>query len=130
MSQSRFSAIEGGKAKIIVMVKNVANLGAFQFEFHYDPTVLRVDSCILGDFIKSTSREVDPIGPISINNRNALFFGAVTQGGKEGPNGSGILATLILEAKAAGNTEFVLRNVLLADIRGDSIKVERKRQLD
>lgn len=129
INHARFSAqVIGMKDTLTVLVKNVTNLGAFQFELAYDQAVLRLDTCVIGDFIGSNGREVDQIGPISVQGQ-VLFLGAVTKGGKDGPNGDGPLATLIVEAKTVGISKFVLRNVLLTDIRGDSIKIERKQEL-
>jgi hypothetical protein len=100
---------------IQVMIEEAHNLGAFQFELAYDPSILQVKEVALGDFLASTGRSAVPIGPEVENEDGRTTFGAISFGDKPGPGGTGILATITWFARGQGNTMLDLLNVQVLD---------------
>ncbi len=80
-----------------IVIEDVSDLGAFEFEMGYDAGVVTIESITLGDFLESTGRKVYPL-PYEIDNSlGKLSFGTFTsdpdgQPDMEGPSGNGTLA--------------------------------------
>jgi hypothetical protein len=98
-----------------VMIEEVNDLGAFQFELAYDSSILRVEEAALGDFLGSMGRSVVPIGPEVDNEEGRTMFGAISFGGGPGPNGTGVLATITWFARREGSTVLDLLKVQVLD---------------
>jgi hypothetical protein len=98
-----------------VVIANVGNLGAFEFDLTYDPAVMWVTDVQVGDFLGSTNRTAVPLGPEIDNDAGLMAFAAFTFGEPAGPDGGGRLATIICQARGAGMTAVTLANVQLAD---------------
>lgn len=111
----------GDTVQVTVEIRDVTNLGGFQFDLIYDPAIVQVDSVALGDFAGSTGRSVNPLGP-KIEAGKAVY-GAFSFGDTAGPDGSGILATIMLKAKAGGQTFLKLQNAQVVDTGGTRISV-------
>ena len=123
----QITILEAGQAcSINVVIENVYNLGAFQFDVVYNTDVVHGDGVLMGPFLSSTGRTVIPVGP-EIDNANIsgkLTFGGATFGGMAGPDGSGLLATLIFTTQASGSTQLELQNVQVSDINGQTIQID------
>ncbi len=123
----------GQKDTVLVIVQEVKNLGAFQFDIMFDPAYLKLDSSgvALGGFLASSTRSPTQIGPHF--GRSPMYskctLGAVTSGNALGPNGNGALAALIFEARAIGATTVEFKNALLTDIKGIRIKARTSQNL-
>jgi hypothetical protein len=94
-----------------VFIDNVDDLGGFEFELKFDPTVMWVTEVQIGDFLGSTNRSVVTLGPAIDNDAGVAAFGSFTIGEQDGPDGSGRLATLIFQARSAGSSPATLSNV-------------------
>jgi hypothetical protein len=98
-----------------VMIEEVNDLGAFQFELAYDSSILRVQEAALGDFTGSTGRSVVPVGPEVDNEEGRTTFGAINLGSGPGPSGTGVLATITFIAQGQGSTVLGLLEVQVLD---------------
>ena len=100
-----------------VVIANVADLGAYQFEMAFDPSVVHVLDVGDASFLGSTGRT--PIAIINKidNTEGTLAFGVVSIGTDSGPSGTGTLATITLEAQGGGSTALHLFNAKASDTR-------------
>jgi len=100
-----------------VLIEEAANLGAFQFDLAYDPSVLQVQEAAVGDFLGSTGQSVVPVGPETNNNNDEgrTTFGAASFGSGSGPSGAGVLATITCIARGGGSTVLELQEVQVLD---------------
>lgn len=105
---------------INVMLLDVGDLGAFEFDIKYDPTILTArNSIIFGSFLGSTGRIATELLPDIDNNAGRLTVGAFSQGTDAGPNGTGILATVTFDLKKMGDSRLWLEAVQITDTGGD-----------
>lgn len=108
-----------------IIIKNVEDMGSFQFDLAFDPSKLQVDSIDLGDFLGSTGNTASPVGPTIDSENGIATFGAFSFGPNPGPTGSGILARISLSTKdIADATDLDLENVQVTDKEGDLLPVE------
>ena len=98
-----------------VVIEEAANLGAFQFDLTYDPSILQVQEAAVGDFLGSTGQTVVPVGPEVNNAEGRTTFGAASFGGGPGPNGTGVLAIITCIAQGEGSTILGLQEVQVLD---------------
>ncbi len=101
-----------------VMIDDVVNLGAFQFDLVYDPAVVHITNVTLGPFLSSTGRTTIPLGPTINNTTGRVTFGAFSFGVAAGPNGSGVLAVVTLTPQGEGESSLGLENTQVTDISG------------
>ncbi len=121
LEPATIQADAGTPIEVDVVIQNVSNLGAFQFDLTYDPAIVQVDSIALGEFPGSTGRNVSPLGPRT--DAGKAVYGAFSFGDAAGPDGSGPLATVTLRAQAPGQTPLGLQNVQAIDVGGSHIPV-------
>ncbi|MCH8948972.1 MAG: hypothetical protein IIB87_01180, partial [Chloroflexi bacterium] len=115
------AALTGGQVDVLIAVDNVSNLGAFQFDLVFDSLLLSPVAVTNAAFIGSTGRSVVCL-PALLADR--VTFACSTLGVEPpGPNGSGILALVTLQADAVGFSTLTLENSLLADITSAKIVV-------
>ena len=117
----------GDTAEINVKIEDVTNLGAFEFKLKYDGSIVKIlqpTDVQLGDFLGSTGRTVVPTGPDIDNDAGEMTYGAFTFGEDPGPDGNGVLATIIFTAQSEGSSALDLTNVQVTDINGDVIPVD------
>jgi hypothetical protein len=109
-----------------VMVDGAVDLGAFQFDMIYDPTVVTVNAVELGPFLGSTGRTAQSIGTKVDNVAGIVTFGAFSFGSDAGPEGTGSLAAITLTAVGSGTSALNLQNVVVTDVRANtqSVSVE------
>jgi len=113
------SAVSPGETFAIeVMIEEASDLGAFQFELAYDPSIVRVKETTLGDFLGSTGRSVVPLGPQVDERAGKVVFGAISFGGGPGPDGRGTLAIVTLMARGEGSAALDLGDVQVLDTGG------------
>ena len=116
-----------GTAEVNVKIENVTNLGAFEFTLKYNGSIVKIwqpTDVQLGDFLGSTGRTVVPTGPDIDNDAGEMTFGAFTFGENPGPDGDGVLATIILTAQSEGISALDLTDVQVTDINGDVIPID------
>ncbi|MBN1888717.1 MAG: S8 family serine peptidase [Thermoflexales bacterium] len=104
-----------------VLVQDISDLAAFQFDLSYDPVVVRVSDVTLGAFLGSGGRSTTALGPTIDNTSGRLSFGGVSYGAAPGASGSGTLATITFSPQAAGSASLALANVQLRDTLNSQI---------
>jgi hypothetical protein len=123
------SGPQPGLAPLNVEVRllQAANLGAWEFDLHYDPARLAVTGVTIGDFFARTAncdgasaRCAIALGPFMQN--GLLSAGAISYGQAAGANGDGVIAVLHLQPKGLpGVTTLHLTNALLTDVAANPI---------
>ena len=98
-----------------VMIEESNDLGAFQFDLTYDPSIVQVTKAVLGDFLGSTGRSMVPIGPEVNNAEGRVTLGAISLGSAAGPSGTGVLVTITCIAHGEGSTALELQEVQVLD---------------
>jgi hypothetical protein len=107
-------ATNEGPLTVSVVVEDVTNLGAFEFDLTYDPSVLRFEDVQVGSFLGSSGREVQCLDPRSTE--SSMRFACVTLGSTPaGPDGSGVLATVSFEPVGAGSSPLHFTGLTLTD---------------
>lgn len=104
-----------------IRVSSVTDLGAYSFEFTYDPAVVTFVSVANGSFLGSTGRTITCSGPVVT--ATSVVFSCDSTGSQTGPVGSGTLATVVFGAVADGTTDLTFSNVLLNDTLGAPIPI-------
>jgi len=106
--------VGGEPFSVNVVVDDVTNLGAFEFQLTYDPSVVGLQDFKEGPFLGSSGRRVECLPPRTAE--GSLHFTCVTLGATpDGPTGSGVLATLTFQPVGAGTSALHLEQVVLAD---------------
>jgi len=87
-----------------IMVANVTNLYAWQFNLTFNPTILEAVDVVEGPFLKQLRTAIMP--PPNINNTAGWVYAAAAFFNWEeaGASGSGVLAVAIFRVKTAGMT--------------------------
>jgi hypothetical protein len=98
-----------------VVIEEVANLGGFEFDLIYDPSILQVQEVVVGDFLGSTEQSVVPVGPETNNAEGKTTFAAASFGSGPGPSGAGVLAIITCIARGEGSTVLRLQEVQVLD---------------
>ena len=114
----------GDTFRVFVNIERASHLAAFQFTLAFDPAVVAYVDASVGDFLGSTGRDVDPLGPIT--ERDHVIFGAIStsETGEQGPSGSGDLAIVTLRAIAQGTSVLDLTQLLLVDTGDQQLEVD------
>ena len=112
----------GDTFTVTVEIKDVMDLGAYSFELTFNPAVLEALDVTLGDFLGSTGRSVVELGPTISNTVGTLAYGAASFGEQEGPNGSGVLATITFLAVEPGDSPLKLENTQVTDTQAKPIE--------
>ncbi len=111
----------GETFSVTVAIENVSDLGGFEFELTYDPSVVTATNVLLGPFLGSTGRSVGELGPTF--GTGSLTYGAYSWGANPGPDGDGVLATITLPAINTGASTLHLQNVAAAEPDGAPIPI-------
>ena len=105
-------------------VENIHNLGGWQFDIAFDPTVLEAVEVNEGDFLK-TQGGATFFQRGTIQNRSGKIAGlSSARLSEDGVSGTGALLSATFTAKSAGQTRFRLDNFQLASITGKPITAE------
>jgi hypothetical protein len=119
------STVEAGSTfTVTVMMDEADDLGAFQFNLHYTPSIVQVEAITLADFLAGTGRAVHPLGPDIVNSTGFARFGGFSYGTQPGPDGTGPLALLRLRVVGVGASPLDLEGVKVVDTQAHS-KVHR-----
>jgi len=111
---SKSPKVDGEPFYVTVVVDDVTNLGAFEFELTYDPGIVELQDVKEGPFLGSSGRRVECLPPRRAE--GSLDFSCVTLGATpDGPTGSGVLATLTFQPVGEGTSPLHLKQVILAD---------------
>lgn len=110
----------GEQFTVVVMIDECSDLGGFQFDLLYIPTIVTVDGVTLGAFLGSTGRSVSLLGPQIDNEAGKVVFGGWSLGETPGPNGTGELAIISLTAQGEGESPLNLQRVMAMDSDGHS----------
>jgi general secretion pathway protein D len=96
-----------------VLVEDVTNLGAFEFDLRYEPSVVGLVNVEMGPFLGSSGRRVQCLDPQMA--AGSVHFVCVTIGATPaGPDGSGVLATLTFDPAADGSSFLRFGDTVLA----------------
>ena len=100
-----------------IRVDDVVDLGAYEFEIRYEPSVLSFASVENGLFLSSTGRSVVCQVPQLDQALGMIRHGCNTVGPPPpfGPSGSGLLATVSFLTSCAGTSELTLALVNMTD---------------
>jgi hypothetical protein len=104
---------------VAVVLDDADDLGAFQFDIGFDPTVLTVTGVAPGSFVASNGRSfiILPLRAAT----DSITFGAFSYGSQPGMSGAGALAVLTLKPIGAGTTALTFRDARLASTQGDAL---------
>lgn len=106
---------------LTVRAENATNLGAFQTDVAYDPTVVQVEGVAIGPFLGATGRAVTPLNPFIDQASGRITLGALSMGSQPGASGQGDLAYIRLRAQAAGRTAPSLQQTAASDPQGNPL---------
>jgi hypothetical protein len=102
-----------------IAIDDVADLFSWQFDFAFDPTVLRAESVVEGDFLSSGGPTFFIEGFIGLDaadmQTGSIGFIANTLFGTDHATGGGILATIAFTSLVQGFSALDLSNVILLD---------------
>jgi hypothetical protein len=115
-SSSSISSI-GGTRTVNVNVANAVKLGGFEFEVHYNPSIVKVNSTsnvTLGSFLGSSGRSATFLTPVVDNVNGVVKVGAFSFGSVNGPSGSGTLASITFTGAGNGTSSLNIQNILLS----------------
>lgn len=116
--------VVGQPFEVTLLAENAQDLGAFEFEYNFTPAVASatVDDIQLGDFLGSTGRTTGALRLASAPGRPGVpLFGAYSYGVADGPEGSGVLATVSMMAVAPGASPLSLTGLKMTDTTGDEV---------
>ncbi len=105
---------------VTVSIQGAQDLGAFQFNLGFDPSIVLVNGVELSALLGSTGRNTTTIGPEIDNETGLARYGAFSYGSQPGPGGDGTLAVVTMTAQALGTTVLDLNNVRLSDTGGNA----------
>lgn len=101
-----------------VQISNAQNLGAFEFIIAFDPAVVNAvaNGVTLGPMLTGSSTySANLLGPLINNTTGTVRFAAYTLGTGNGPNGSGILASVQFKGMQAGTSSLNFSKVRITD---------------
>jgi hypothetical protein len=108
--------VPGTTFTIAVNITETLDLGAFEFDLVYSPTLVSVTGVSLCPLLGSTGRTVISLGPEIDNAAGEMSYGAISFGTEAGPSGMGTLAIITLTSTLTeGTTILDLRNVQTTD---------------
>lgn len=114
----------GATFPVSITIENAQNLGAFEFEYRYDNTVVSTNAQAiqLGSLLGSTGRTTGALRLASAPGFPGVpLFGAYSYGSVNGPNGNGTLATVTMTAVAPGTSTLNLGNLKIINITGTEV---------
>ncbi|HNS00904.1 MAG TPA: cohesin domain-containing protein [Anaerolineae bacterium] len=106
---------------VTIAIANAQNLGAFEFEYHYNAAVAgaTVNNIQIGSLLGSGGRTTGELRLASAPGQPGVpLYGAYSYGAAAGPNGNGILATVTMTAVAPGVSQLSLAGLKVTDVTG------------
>jgi len=104
-----------------VFAEDAIALGAFQFDLKFDQSAFEVSKVVLGDLLGSTGNSAVGLGPVTDD--GTVRFGAYTMGGNPGASGAGVLARVQVVAKADGEIDLALADLMATDVLGNPLPI-------
>ncbi|MCC7141841.1 MAG: hypothetical protein IT349_07025, partial [Candidatus Eisenbacteria bacterium] len=124
-AHSTEAALVGDTTSVAVVVDNVSELGGFEAQLSFDPTVLQVDRVVIGALPGSSGRTVYALSPKIDNLAGTVRFGACSVGLAAGQAGSGVLARVVFQVESCdGSTDLDLSDVLITGVDGWPFELE------
>jgi hypothetical protein len=102
-----------------VWVEDAVDLGGYEFNGSFDPSIGQAEDVEAGEFLASTGLTPTVLGPIISNISGTIDFGEFGFGGGSGPSGAGKLATIQLKATDLHSTTLGLDGVVVVDTQGN-----------
>jgi len=119
-AQSRVALSE--TVRISITIQDVSDLGAFQLDLVYSPTLARADGAAITGFLGSTGRNIALLGPTFDQTAGRVTLGAFSFGSAPGPDGDGVLAVITLTTYLTpGVTPLTLQNIQLLDTHANAL---------
>jgi hypothetical protein len=109
---------------VTIAIDNAQDLGAFEFEYGFSPTLVgtAANNIQLGGMLGSTGRTTGELRMASAPGRPGVpLYGAYSYGAAGGPNGNGVLATVAMTAVAPGTSQLSLGHLKVTDVRGNEV---------
>jgi hypothetical protein len=103
-----------------VVITRTTDLGGFEFDLIFDPTIVTITNITIGNFLSSSGNNVMALGPRGIGNGH-LVFGGFGYGMNNGSSGNGTLATL--ELVTLGGTTTTLRLEDMQLVNSDATRI-------
>jgi hypothetical protein len=113
-SSSNYLTTVGEQLAVDLVISDAQDLGAWEVVLTYDANLLSLVSMTPGAFLGSTGRTVEPLGPMALGGPGEQAIGSYTYGSDNTVSGQGVLAQLRFNVLAAGQTDFVLSEAVLA----------------
>jgi len=107
------SVSPGEEFTVTVCISDATDLGGYEFSMGWNASVLTVTNVVDASFLGSTGRTLIPIPPDI--EPGTLTFAVGSVGEQAGPDGSGPLAIITLEALGVGTSTLDLYDVTLFD---------------
>ena len=96
--------------RILLDASNAQALAALEAKLTYDPALIRIESIRLTDWLGSTGRTVNMLGPQIDNRQGIATFAAFSTGTQPGVSGSGSLAILEIKALGVGESDLAIND--------------------
>ena len=96
--------------RIVLDASNSQALAALEAKLTYDPALIRIESIRLTDWLGSTGRTVNMLGPQIDNRQGIATFAAFSTGTQPGVSGSGSLAILEVKALGVGESDLAIND--------------------
>ncbi len=110
-------ATAGGTFTVSIMAENAADLGSAPVHLQFDPKILKLNDVTAGDLL--TKGGATPLLTKNIQNDvGSASIQVSRQPGLTGATGSGVIATLMFTAVAAGQTQIVAPKIELRNSQG------------
>jgi hypothetical protein len=118
------TVLPGASFVVKVAVDNATDLGGAEFALTFNPAVVTVVTVTLGSFLGSTGRSAAGVIPI-INNTTGTAKYALYSSGTTGagPNGTGTVAQITMQAVAVGSTTLTFTKAQLTDTQWNPLTV-------
>jgi GxGYxYP putative glycoside hydrolase C-terminal domain/FlgD Ig-like domain/GxGYxYP_N second domain len=106
-----------------VLINDVNELAAFQFEIKFDPLIARVDTITLAPFLNSTERPFSQKDIVVDNIQGSILVGISTSGDLPGASGAGALIKVLFTSLQEGETSFEFKNVQIFNGDGQILSI-------
>jgi len=110
----------GTQFTVDVLVENAQDLFTVPLAIRFDPNVVMITEIHHGDLMGGTEQPAALVQRVDAETGTAILS-VSRPPGTQGANGNGILVTLTLEARAAGQTQLVIQNVAARNSRRDPL---------
>lgn len=118
------TAQQGDFVTVGVVANGVSNLGAYQFQLTFDPTIVSFVSLANGPFLGGTGRTVLCAAPIVGAGTVRTACSTLGPQPPSGPTGNGVLAVVTFQALTTGVSPLQLTNTILTDPAAVPITVD------